>query len=200
MISEKMAIYHSYGYYGVNQTGDTLFLKNLDYTDYPSTYVYKTTRSDSCIEIDIFITDTSEPWREEVLCPTQTDKTPLISGVNIGNAVNGYGYYGPDVKFGNTTIVGEWREATLDENGSIVFKGRPIEFFEDGTYYQVTDIAASDQLMDYGINEEGNILYRDYSMYEKIIETINDSCYKMGMFLYADDSLDSSYIICKVSE
>ncbi len=193
--------YSFYGYYGVDRVGNSLFLNNLYTSDYNVTfiYVFKAKRLDSCIELDMFFTNELEMWGEGVLCPTATDKTPLLSGVNIGKTINAFGYYGPDVKFGNTTIVGEWRYATLDENGSISIYGMYADFYQDGTFMPNVDFTEITPY-GYGINEEGNRIHFGSNGYDKILETINDSCYKIGSFLYADDSLDSSYIMCKVSE
>ena len=119
-------------------------------------------------------------------------KNEIIS--NIGNNLNGLGYYGAGVKFGNHDIVGRFKHYQISEDGDVLnnYSFVPMEYTLDGI--SKMSINNNNSYVDvgiYGVNDDGNILY-DYSYIGQIdIPGEKQSCLKIHTIYNGNDVFDA---------
>ena len=78
---------------------------------------------------------------------------------NIGKNINGKGYYGDNVKFGDKILNGKFNEYVINENGNILDSVPiPIKFMSDGSIEMLLENGSYFTVGIYGVNENGTIL------------------------------------------
>ena len=127
---------------------------------------------------------------------------------NIGNNINGLGYYGDGVIFGDTNITqGIWNVVQIDSNNQQIsydIKDTVIEWFsEDRITMLMQSTNSFEDVGYYGVSEDGKILKVNYEsakiqMIHRYISTIpfdNKKCMKVTI----GENL-KTYAMCNVSE
>jgi len=100
---------------------------------------------------------------------TSSASNEVIS--NIGNNINGLGYYGDGVKFGNEDVVGYFKNYFISEDGEVLndYAIDSIQHTSDGDLM----IAVNNSYMyngTYSVNEDGTILYENTINYNSIVD------------------------------
>lgn len=92
---------------------------------------------------------------------TTTEEEVIVETVsNIGANVNGLGYYGDGVIFGNTPILqGVWNVIEIDDNNQRVSNDLVTpQWYVDDRMYMLLSSGATNMGY-YGVNEDGTVLY-----------------------------------------
>lgn len=168
--------------YGLNAKGTEL---TIDFSAYYQDIekITITTEKGDCLDAILFkdfIDNREAPDENSSTLYCKRNPSATLEPIsNAGKATNAYGYYGEGVKFGNDLVVGNWGSVILDNtgsedgdirisfdiNGSCIY----VESNPYGTNYATT--------VDYGISEDGKMVYSLYDNFEII--GLFEGCYLM---------------------